>query len=377
MEYFIIFIFQYKKYKNMFSFISFFLIFLNLIPQIVSITSEIKISSLQNLSFLFNSSFNNNRKLNTQLVYGNAIQLYYYYTNLYLGEKMQEQGFIINTDHEVTTSTCSLCQKCGKHNLPYYNVNSNEEIISCSDEKCKMVNSLNCYNISNNCSFQVSYIEGSKINGVYINELIRFGGNYKSQNGTFIPLGCSIIETNLIYSQKENGILGLANNNQNFVELLYQFGAIKNNIFSLCLSKSGGLFEIGEINNQTHKENITYVPMRTYKRKNYLIEVNSIYVNNAKNNISQVFQFSLNSGTSFIYLNIKLFNEIISKIEKECQKLNKTNICGNYVYNSDFGLCFNFDNEEQLNNAIKTYWPTIHFIIGEYDYDWDTKKKCY
>ena len=374
MGYYCNYILKHKNYKNplIHSLIKIFVYFLFIIPQITSLSSEINVAP-----FTYSSEFFKNRKLSTQNVYGNSFHLYYYYINLYLGEKMQKQGFLLNTDNEITTSTCSLCEHCGKHIDPYYDVKSNDEIILCSDEKCNEVKSSNdCNNKSSNCSLTVNYSEDSKIEGVYINELIRFGQKYKSQNGTFIPIGCSIKETNKFYKQNANGIIGLGNSNNNFVELLYKYGAIKNNIFSLCLAKIRGIFNMGEINHKTHKENISFVPMINNGERNYKIEVNSIYVNREVVTKKQ-YIFSLNSGISFTEFNIELYNEILNVIEKECKKFNKTNACGQYKYNLDYGLCFNFNNFEELDYSVNNYWPKIHFFIYGYNYEWDTRKNSF
>ena len=207
--------------------------FLILIPQTLSITAEIKISQYQTL--IDNSSFNNHPKLETLPTYGSSSKLFYYYTYLYIREEMQKQK-LYNKYRWRHYNISSLCKNCGKYILPNYDVNSKDEMVSCFDEKCSMVRSCLCSNSLNNCSFDISFSEHSKISGIYINKLIRFGENYKSQKGIFIPIGCSLYETKLIYKQNENGILGLPNSDKNFVELLYKYGAIKNNIYLVYAS---------------------------------------------------------------------------------------------------------------------------------------------
>jgi hypothetical protein len=112
---------------------------------------------------------------------------------------MQKQGFILASANSITTSTCSpLCQSCGKHICPPYDIKSKNKIISCSDPKCGMVKSYCDRNEKEkNCSFIITYSEISTLRVVYINELVRFGKNYKEQNGTYVPIGCTIYENNL------------------------------------------------------------------------------------------------------------------------------------------------------------------------------------
>ena len=46
--------------------------------------------------------------------------------------------------------------------------------------------------------------------------------------------------------------MGLSNEDTNFINQLYNYHIIKNNIFSLCLSQKGGYFSISNIENTYH-----------------------------------------------------------------------------------------------------------------------------
>ena len=351
------------------------LLFLSLIATYNSISTEIKIASIPYIYTLKNSKI---RNLTEQNIYGSAFKVNYYYSNIYIGENMQKQGLILDTGSSITTSTCSpLCKSCGKHIRPPYDIQSKQKIISCSDTKCRMVSS-KCkrLNSSEECPFSISYSEGSSLNGVFINELIRFGKNYKEQKGAYIPIGCTISETHLFLKQEANGIMGLNNNDYNFVTLLYKLGAIKKNIFSLCFAQLGGIFTLGEINNKTHTENITFIPMFEEKGKYFKLNIKSILVNGKKLESYNQNQFQpfIDSGTTISYFENNIFNEILKLTKEECEKFDKKEACGKYEYNSIFGHCFYFDNTSDLNYAVKNYWPTIHFILEGYDYKWTPEK---
>jgi hypothetical protein len=166
--------------------------------------------------------------------------------------------------------------------------------------------------------------------------------------------------------------MGLSNTDYNFVNILYKFGAIERNLFSLCFSQLGGVFNIGEINNKMHLENVTYVPMILDRSKYFGITINSMSVNEHKierYNKEEYHNF-IDSGTTISYINDKIFNEILDLMKKECQKFEKSNACGNYTYHSDFGHCFYFNNADELNYAVENYWPIIHFNLDGYDYKW-------
>jgi hypothetical protein len=380
MEALLIYFLSFKQYKKSKLAIS-ILIFVNLITTYNSFSTEIKVISIPYLSLY--SEYPEKRSLSEQYVYGSAFKIYYYYSNIYLGEDMQKQGFILATASSVTTAPCSpLCKSCGKHICPPYDIKSQNIIISCSDPKCDMVYSY-CDNNEkkNNCSFSISYKEGSTLKGVYINELVRFGKNYKEQNGTYVPIGCTTYENKYFLKQEANGIMGLGNTEKNFVEILYKLGAIKRNIFSLCFAQLGGIFTIGEINNKTHLEQMVFLPMKKIRNNLFGLDVKSILVNNKKlesySENSSYNKFYIDSGTTLSYLGDKIFHEILNLTKEECQKFNKTKACGKYKYDSTFGPCFFFDNVKDLNYAIKNYWPTLHFILDGYDYKWTPERYAF
>ena len=91
---------------------------------------ELKPISIPYLSLRENITISKLRHLSEQYIYGSAFKLNYYYSNLYLGEKMEKQGYILDTGSSITTSTCTpLCTKCGKHLCPPYNVSSKDNTV--------------------------------------------------------------------------------------------------------------------------------------------------------------------------------------------------------------------------------------------------------
>ena len=84
---------------------------------------SVKINYIPHQSLLSNISRlrSNLRHLPEQYVYGSAFKINYYYSNLYLGEKMQKQGYILDTGSTITTATCGpICKHCGIHISPHY-----------------------------------------------------------------------------------------------------------------------------------------------------------------------------------------------------------------------------------------------------------------
>ena len=97
---------------------------------------------------------------------------------------MHKQGYILDTGSTITTATCgSKCTHCGLHINPHYDSeNLDDKIILCSDPLCKQVTN-KCQSVSHpkECSFTISYSEGSSLTGVYIYETLRFGNDYKNK----------------------------------------------------------------------------------------------------------------------------------------------------------------------------------------------------
>ena len=368
-----------KKINNGMSQFFFLLIIkLSFIKQSNSISIKLNKMNLPSISLNQDFSESHLRNLSEQHVYGSAFKINYYYSNLYLGEKMHKQGYILDTGSTITTATCgSKCTHCGLHINPHYDSeNLDDKIILCSDPLCKQVTN-KCQSVSHpkDCSFTISYSEGSSLTGVYIYETLRFGNDYKNKKGYKIPIGCTTDENHLFFTQDANGIMGLANTENNFIEILYKNGAINNSIFSLCFAQLGGLFNIGEINNKTHLEKMKYVPMLLDRGKYFGINILSISVNNhtVKNYEQYSYNIFIDSGTTICYINEKIFDEILTLMNKECSKFPSPKPCGDYKYHSDFGHCFYFKTTDELDFAVYNYWPTIHFYLNKYDYIWRPK----
>ena len=368
-----------KKINNGMSQFFFLLIIkLSFIKQSYSISIKLNKINLPSISLNQDFPESHLRNLSEQHVYGSAFKINYYYSNLYLGEKMHKQGYILDTGSTITTATCgSKCTHCGLHINPHYDSeNLDDKIILCSDPLCKQVTN-NCQSSRRpkDCSFTISYSEGSSLTGVYIYETIRFGNDYKNKKGYKIPIGCTTDENHLFFTQDANGIMGLANTENNFIEILYKNGAINNSIFSLCFAQLGGLFNIGEINNKTHLEKMKYVPMLLDRGKYFGINILSISVNNhtVKNYEQYSYNIFIDSGTTICYINEKIFDEILTLMNKECSKFPSPKPCGDYKYHSDFGHCFYFKTTDELDFAVYNYWPTIHFYLNKYDYIWRPK----
>ena len=322
-------------------------------------------------------------------IYGSSSDLNYYYANLYLGNPPKKQAYIVDTGSSVTTSPCQpYCKNCGKHLNSYYTVKEPASVIECSSSHCNLVTSL-C-NKEKQCGFSISYSEGSSLSGIYINDTIRVGDDYQNEKGYHLPIGCTVRENNLFFTQLADGIMGLSNSDKCFVTMLYNEKIIKRNLFSLCLSQYGGYFSIGEINTTYHLEkNIKYIPINSSGFYNIIVDsikINSnvITVGDSKGNNN--YRAIVDSGTTITYIPKLFAQKIIENIQSYCNKEENKGKCGTYERDKDLGPCFRFDNQTHMSNAIDNIWLNITFSIqGGYEFVWtprnyyfnntDTKKE--
>ena len=307
-------------------------------------------------------------------LYGSSSDLNYYYANLYLGNPPKKQAYIVDTGSSITTSPCQpFCKSCGKHLNSYYTVKDLASVIECSSSHCGMVTS-RC-NSNKQCEFNIKYSEGSELTGLYINETIRLGDNYLNEEGYHLPIGCTITENSLFFTQLADGIMGLSNSDKCFVTMLYNEKIISHNVFSLCLSQKGGYFSIGGVNTTYHYEkNITYIPIRKdpfYSLVLDTIHINSINITLINKKGKSKYSAIVDSGTTITYIPKKPAQKIVKEFNSYCNKEENKNKCGTYSKNKELGSCFTFDNNTHMENAIDIIWPNITFDIkGGYSYVW-------
>ena len=312
------------------------------------------------------------RSLSISSSYGNSHDLNYYYTYLYLGSPPKKQSYILDTGSSITTSPCSLCTTCGKHQNGLYQI-SNDQIIKCSNNFCSYVNS-KC-SLNSQCSFSISYSEGSSISGVYIKELINFGDDYENKNSFEFPIGCTNRETHLFLTQLADGIMGLQNNDKSFISILRKLNQINYNIFSLCFAQNGGFFSIGEISDKSHLNNITYIKIPNesfYKVNLKFIQIGEkiIEVNGEKQYIK--YNSIIDSGTTISYFPKFFFEQVNQFVKEYCNETQRGN-CGKIRYDSELGNCFSFNNNNELEFVLDNIMPNITFKLEGFDFIWEPR----
>ena len=350
------------KYKQIF-FIYILLsikIILSNIYQLKKIPSKIK--SLHRKHRLLD---NNKEDSFLEYAHGDSYDLNYYYATLYLGPKKIPQTYIIDTGSPTTTSPCNKCKTCGEHiNKPYEISDSN--IIKCYTNQCNSVQSNTCRN-NNQCSFSISYSEGSSLEGIFSMQEVYFEQINKAPNITtksfIIPIGCTTKETHLFKTQLADGILGLNNSGKSFISILYNNEIISKNLFSICFGQSDGYFSIGEIDTTYHKTNIEYVPL-IEGGNNFYININKIQIGDKIININ--YKGFIDSGTTISYFPKDIYKSIINEFNSFCKQKGKK--CGKLKQESELGYCGFFKSNKEKLKAIEEYWPNITLHLEGHNY---------
>jgi len=342
--------------------------------------------------FLFNLFYNIQSidLLNSRFVLnvnGNTHYLNFYYTTLFLGKERQNQTFLLDTTSSITTSPCTRCPSCGDHVNEYYTIKSNSSIVKSDSYTCislpSILNKSTDINFNENiCNFYSNFEDGTKIQGFYAQNLISFDPvaskinseedeeDYISNKSEFeIPIGCTLKEIGGFQTRIADGVMGLNNDKKSFVSMMYELKIIKRNIFSLCFDEYGGYFSLGEIDSKYHlNSNINYVDLKPNSDL-YELNIKNIIVDNTV--IKNKYTTIIDSSSTISYFPKDVFNLMITGFFSSCADLEGE--CGEIVRSEGYGVCANFKNEKDLNNAIYFSWPSINISFNNYSFIWEPK----
>jgi len=199
--------------------------------------------------------------IETARLYGNLNKYAYYYTDIMIGApKPQLTSVIIDTGSRLLGFPCRNCVHCGKHMDPAFDVarSASARWLHCP-ANCS--NADRCH--SGVCTYEETYSEGSSIAGFWFDDVIQLGGA-KSRNAPIhAKLGCHVKENRLFYSQRANGIMGLAPtssplNGASTTVLQEWFKDdehVRANVFGICLATWGGRLTIGGYDPSYNKPN--------------------------------------------------------------------------------------------------------------------------
>ena len=288
-------------------------------------------------------------------------KIFYYYTTLYYGEEKVPQDFIIDTTSSLISSPCNLCENCGYHTNEWYNITDREnQLLNCDNNICGELSG-NCEN--SQCSYRFDYYENAYIKGVFVNEKISFEN--KSSYSYDVTIGCTLNETNYIIAQDSDGIMGLNNDDNSFINRIFKKKIIPNNIFTIFINQNNiGYLSLGEIYKQYHSsENINYIPFSVDEDKYYTLKINSFEINNI--NIDYSVYANIDTTASLTAFPTDLFDSLVNEFNKKCTE----DICGKLIKNRNFGVCAVFGGEEEMISKIKN-WLEIKINFNDYVFKW-------
>jgi hypothetical protein len=297
-----------------------------------------------------------------------------YYVKLYQEKDTttQTQSYLLDTTFSLISSPCNLCKSCHKHSYPFFTIDNEKDIFSCNSTQCSsIINPTNCE--SDECHFKVKddinsdkNLEGILVHStIYINNMNE--NNFEQASLSSIPIGCTTEEGKFYKNKEINGILGLNNNNNTFVDNIYNLKYIKKNLFTICLSKKGGFLSLGDIvNNSYDNNNIAYINLLNQTQNVFNLKIKSFQIGEQKINLEYISY--IDSSNKLSYFPKNLYNEITKKLISEIEKKeNKTNL---FEEDEKYGLCRIYENRKDEENIIYEMYPFININFGGYNYDW-------
>ena len=306
----------------------------------------------------------------SQTLFSDETSKNYYFTTLYIGENKIKQIYLIDTSSDIMSSTCYSEAGINPQKNNYIYQNKSFPQLKCDSKVCDILPANLCHDKKNKdeknlCSYDSSKNSTEGIKGYYAKDIayLEEEAEYitplqrRKYHSYAIPIGCSTEEYGKYKNVMADGILGLSNNPNSFVGLLYKLKIIKQDMFSLCFGLRGGYMSLGQIDEKNHLDkNINYIPMIN-SNKDYLIKINCITVGNDSNYLNMNNTIAqINSGETTTYLPEQIYDKLIAKFNEHCSK--KEN-CGKFEFKPDLGYCASFPDRETLYNAIYRNWPEI------------------
>ena len=296
----------------------------------------------------------------------------YYFIKFYIGEKYIPQIYILDTTFSMISSPCNLCTTCEDHFFPFYNIDNENDIINCNSYQC--TNNINpyycedekCYFKNENNINDNKNIEGFLINSkIFINNTYNSNNNYEPKSLLIsIPLGCTVKEGNYYKNKEANGIIGLNNNRNTFIDKIFNLNIIDDNLFTICLSKKGGYLSVGTINNFSNSNNINYIDLLVTSSNYNLYELIINFIQIEDENIYQPTISFIDSTSNISYFPTNIYNFIYETFIRD----NKTD----FSYFEEYGFCrINYENVNDKNVNLNEIFPKIIINFDGYNFEWE------
>ncbi|CAD7937107.1 unnamed protein product [Amoebophrya sp. A25] len=263
------------------------------------------------------------KKLEAARVYGSIHQFAYYFVDLLIGDpEAQRTSVIIDTGSSLCGYPCKGCSHCGRHIDAAFDVSKSKSFhwIKCN---------ANCNCQGDKCSYSQGYTEGSSISGHWFEDYARLGDTIQHNPPVKVKMGCHMSENKLFYTQKANGIFGLAGNGGGnlrtkptiLADILRDREHVNAKIFTICLAQDGGRLIAGGYNSSYHEPvdaPIRYVPLGA-NSKFYVVSLSKTKVGGTLLPAANYGRTIVDSGTTYSYFPTAVFRSLRKQLYSQCQ----------------------------------------------------------
>eukprot|EP00930_Biecheleria_cincta_P070422 TRINITY_DN58055_c0_g1_i1.p1 TRINITY_DN58055_c0_g1~~TRINITY_DN58055_c0_g1_i1.p1 ORF type:complete len:484 (-),score=76.98 TRINITY_DN58055_c0_g1_i1:109-1560(-) len=339
-------------------------------------------------------------------LYGNLNDYAYYFTDLLVGSpKPQLTSVIVDTGSHLIGFPCSGCSHCGHHLEPALNIGQSQtaQWVPCNTnhhcDSCSKIGDLE----NGTCAYSEGYSEGSAISGHWFTDYVQLGDAVSQNPPVRGRMGCHSSENNLFYTQKANGIMGLApssvlqageageepafaTHGQPTIldDLFRDKEHVDSRVFSICLADAGGMLTVGGYNTPNHlnSSSIQWARMRAaqyYFVFTKMLEVEDVMVAADPNEFGATI---IDTGTTLTYFPGIVYDTLVSDLraycvghagcgavqtDERCWKLNDENPDAKPDGFPTLFLHFSSYTEDEVE---KVDWPASSFLNKRYDGLW-------
>lgn len=271
--------------------------------------------------------YNPEQKIESARLMGDMNHYAYYFTDLMVGKPTpQRVSVIIDTGSRMSGFPCASCDHCGEHLDPAFDISSSDTASwsSCSEgcaEEC----------VGNRCPYRETYAEGSSVEGFWFTDFMELGDSFSKNPAVLAKMGCHDMEDKLFFTQRANGIMGLAppmgSHPTILQEMLHDRQHIDALVFAICLASTGGRMTLGGFNSSYHvsksdKDPLQWVAMRV--REYYFVSLEGLSLIDGRDTIripggAAAFGPTIvDSGTTYTYLQDGMFSALTTRLDYYC-----------------------------------------------------------
>lgn len=158
--------------------------------------------------------------------------------------------------------------------------------------------------------------------GTYFEDTLQLGDMAGRNPPVRGPLGCHDNEDHLFYTQKPNGIMGLASDGKGaslWQRLLADNPHVDTRVFSICLADRGGELSVGGYRGQRHKGAVSWARMMVHTNR-YVVFPTSMALEQVPSEVlATTFGGTfVDSGTTFTFMASDMYKALTGALMRYC-----------------------------------------------------------